>query len=107
CLSSIRRHTRLSRDWSSDLCSHDLPVNLQKRHAVPQRTRHFVINHPMADLLMMSIETNWRKSVTFTPGAQRHNAIFGNRQPQAEIGRASCRERDETSKDTGNIDGND
>src|SRR5690606_40284262 len=28
--SSRRRHTRFSRDWSSDVCSSDLPLSMQK-----------------------------------------------------------------------------
>src|SRR5690606_23329784 len=31
--SSRRRHTRFSRDWSSDVCSSDLPADRLQRHA--------------------------------------------------------------------------
>src|SRR5690606_41197878 len=33
--SSRRRHTRFSRDWSSDVCSSDLPEQGQRRRADP------------------------------------------------------------------------
>src|SRR2546429_7181511 len=33
--SSRRRHTRCSRDWSSDVCSSDLPLMAGAYHALP------------------------------------------------------------------------
>src|SRR5690606_39730418 len=35
--SSRRRHTRFSRDWSSDVCSSDLAVRERVRRGLPQR----------------------------------------------------------------------
>src|SRR2546422_5594047 len=35
--SSRRRHTRCSRDWSSDVCSSDLGGGPRERHAVRER----------------------------------------------------------------------
>src|SRR5690606_40102919 len=38
--SSRRRHTRFSRDWSSDVCSSDLsPHRLERAHELVQQTR--------------------------------------------------------------------
>src|SRR5690606_38239428 len=37
--SSRRRHTRFSRDWSSDVCSSDLPVHRPDREGGPPMTR--------------------------------------------------------------------
>src|SRR5690606_24152503 len=37
CFSSRRRHTRFSRDWSSDVCSSDLAASCEHRHAQPRR----------------------------------------------------------------------
>src|SRR5690606_41197738 len=34
--SSRRRHTRFSRDWSSDVCSSDLPAQVQAYEPSPQ-----------------------------------------------------------------------
>src|SRR5690606_41805118 len=63
--SSRRRHTRFSRDWSSDVCSSDLP-----RRAPGLRTgAEAGAGHPR--------------------GATAFRAALGAR----EIGRASCRER--------------
>src|SRR2546429_7346935 len=40
--SSRRRHTRCSRDWSSDVCSSDLLASrLQSRHFLASRRRRF------------------------------------------------------------------
>src|SRR5207302_5391567 len=71
--SSRRRHTRFSRDWSSDVCSSDLKF----------------------DKLGL---TNGRKSGghrdSQTPGADAARAQpDGTRRVAGEIGRASCRER--------------
>src|SRR5699024_12151248 len=35
--SSRRRHTRSKRDWSSDVCSSDLPFHLDSRGLLPQK----------------------------------------------------------------------
>src|SRR2546429_3087271 len=84
--SSRRRHTRCSRDWSSDVCSSDLDV-LHRGFGRRMRAR---------------IEARW--------GGARHAADAGSRgskgcgelmigyqerlhKPVLEIGRASCRER--------------
>src|SRR5690606_13225395 len=37
--SSRRRHTRFSRDWSSDVCSSDLPPTTVKRHTAQTLSR--------------------------------------------------------------------
>src|SRR5690606_40712242 len=63
--SSRRRHTRFSRDWSSDVCSSDLP-----RASTPTR-------YSGAGKIHMSL---WRMPST-------------TRRPTVKIGRASCRER--------------
>src|SRR5699024_12143490 len=36
CFSSSRRHTRSKRDWSSDVCSSDLKIMLERARANPQ-----------------------------------------------------------------------
>src|SRR3989449_1964488 len=42
--SSRRRHTRCSRDWSSDVCSSDLVVPVRPLDAVEQQTGKIVIH---------------------------------------------------------------
>src|SRR5690606_40136525 len=88
--SSRRRHTRFSRDWSSDVCSSDLAVFSAKEGVEPQS------------------ETVWRQADKYNVpriayvnkmdiiGADFLNAISTMRDrlgANAEIGRASCRER--------------
>src|SRR5690606_39703053 len=84
--SSRRRHTRFSRDWSSDVCSSDLSrqktssLTMSRKHEPPETeagraSAPYDVTQQVGHLL--------RKAV------QRHTAIF----QQNEIGRASCRER--------------
>src|SRR5690606_40715423 len=86
--SSRRRHTRFSRDWSSDVCSSDL---------------HLDANQELLPLFLDEVFVNW-------DGARRRNAltlleqVSARRQvffftchrwlaQEVKIGRASCRER--------------
>ena len=39
--SSRRRHTRLRRDWSSDVCSSDLLANFMRTLALPEEVEHW------------------------------------------------------------------
>src|SRR5690606_40383726 len=65
--SSRRRHTRFSRDWSSDVCSSDLEV-LAKIRALPNDSRlppflylRIVVNEPRPELptrIREAIETH-------------------------------------------------
>src|SRR6266700_1972289 len=41
--SSRRRHTRFSRDWSSDVCSSDLDVGVIPRHGYLSRARQIQV----------------------------------------------------------------
>src|SRR2546422_6808991 len=85
--SSRRRHTRCSRDWSSDVCSSDLTDFLFKE-TYDTRDR-LVHKYGIAPIQVKSL---------LTPEQQAEK--FGNklweRQPDEccnQIGRASCRER--------------
>src|SRR5690606_39932984 len=64
--SSRRRHTRFSRDWSSDVCSSDLPSRAA-RHATRSK---------------LPLITSAQLLRSIAPGAKT-----------SKIGRASCRER--------------
>src|SRR5437870_9353019 len=84
--SSRRRHTRWPRDWSSDVCSSDLcpsaPSPRGRRSAREDGGRARALRRPRGD------------------GADGHEgggpaaAISAAAHVAAEIGRASCRERD-------------
>src|SRR2546429_2598930 len=81
--SSRRRHTRCSRDWSSDVCSSDLAFHWQE-----------------GDVLMWEdIGTIHNAVADYGPGEQRLvkrcqvMATMFYPEAREEIGRASCRER--------------
>src|SRR5205809_1448126 len=82
--SSRRRHTRCSRDWSSDVCSSDLAAGDDDEAAITaavpsgQRAGELVERVVAADIL-----------------AHRQQAAVGRRPAGGvgQIGRASCRER--------------
>src|SRR5690625_7720589 len=78
--SSRRRHTRWPRDWSSDMCSSDLsPRDFVERAQTIQRG-----DHPEPDELGEA-----RQVIGEGIGACLAH--------EAEIGRASCREREESA----------
>src|SRR5690606_40036014 len=98
-VSSRRRHTRFSRDWSSDVCSSDLPGELVIVAARPSMGKSVVgldlVRHAALrcgiGALYVSLEM---------PRAQVMERLYAAeaRVPYQEIGRASCRERAEMSK---------
>src|SRR5438105_11779817 len=83
--SSRRRHTRSTRDWSSDVCSSDLSRPLQVQPAPHHR-------------LSQSVELSARP---LPAAGHRRDGEHGPHQatllrqppPLEQIGRASCRER--------------
>src|SRR5699024_11906071 len=84
--SSRRRHTRSKRDWSSDVCSSDL---------------HLCGLFPAVDFLDVVTPAPGKSTAGNRPqrwrqegGLLRHQAQFPHT-PSGEIGRASCREREE------------
>src|SRR5690606_39353539 len=84
--SSRRRHTRFSRDWSSDVCSSDLNGS-ERRPAL-----HTALRRPLGDRVLVN-------GVDVMP--QVHSALLRMSElvgrVHHEIGRASCRERVEIS----------
>src|SRR5687768_18467468 len=76
--SSRRRHTRCSRDWSSDVCSSDLAVLLDSSREVVRRA--------VPALRALAGAPEGTKLVWAT-------AASGDYPVYVEIGRASCRER--------------
>src|SRR4030042_3938169 len=80
--SSRRRHTRCSRDWSSDVCSSDLNAGAlsqllradsppERRHQRPDRkstrlnSSHGYISYAVFCLKKKHIETNQRRHIDF------------------------------------------
>src|SRR5207253_7440142 len=90
--SSRRRHTRWPRDWSSDVCSSDLPGG----HYLAIDSSVFNITTandpalPREIALDASGRERFRKYVPFESFV---NTIEDYPYPYIKIGRASCRER--------------
>src|SRR5690606_39959456 len=94
--SSRRRHTRFSRDWSSDVCSSDLrelfafyDALADERHVGLSLSGEGIVD---GDRLMMR-----RALSNLLSNAMRHTP------PGGEIGRASCRERVESAEGAGAV----
>src|SRR5207302_5313294 len=86
--SSRRRHTRFSRDWSSDVCSSDLIMTLFQEHfSAPGTDATAGGGADVKDGFALGSDFLVKSSV----------AVVGLRIPVGEggdeIGRASCRER--------------
>src|SRR5207302_7035721 len=96
-----RRHTRFSRDWSSDVCSSDLylledrPVaNLSAAERARIRNRRIGFIFQAFNLIGdLTVYENVELPLTYRGmgGAER------KQRSQVEIGRASCRERGEVA----------
>src|SRR5262245_64191271 len=84
--SSRRRHTRCLSDWSSDVCSSDLALARRRRRSAtgPARRRRSLV--PPHDARRLSRAPRARRDV------DRRGAVPARR--RAQIGRASCRERE-------------
>src|SRR5690606_40904196 len=88
-----RRHTRFSRDWSSDVCSSDLPDFGEGVTAV-------VVAKPGATLSEREITDHLRTRLAAYKVPKR--VVFADSFPRnamgkVQIGRASCRERENIS----------
>src|SRR5690606_39541330 len=81
--SSRRRHTRFSRDWSSDVCSSDLPAATTWWTALTPPS-----DAPSGQRLGLRSSGTGAPGPTHFSSARRMNAAIWAR----EIGRASCRE---------------
>src|SRR5437762_13845228 len=84
--SSSRRHTRYIGDWSSDVCSSDLPARQQEAARRYQAEAATVQRQLLAD------------HVERGPRVELEGSPVGDRGP-AQIGRASCRERVGSARD--------
>src|SRR5690606_40065909 len=81
--SSRRRHTRFSRDWSSDVCSSDLDAHHQEKNG-----HQSVVDPEQYGVFEVYLRC-------FEADLLRKQGL------KAEIGRASCRERGEGSVGVG------
>src|SRR5687768_17648550 len=82
--SSRRRHTRCSRDWSSDVCSSDLPAPIP------------MVGIPSASVTWAAMRAGTDSSTIANdpaPSSARASASSWRALAAVEIGRASCRER--------------
>src|SRR5207302_4340784 len=94
---SRRRHTRFSRDWSSDVCSSDLALMCQE-----SRGAHYRSDFPILDDEKWNVNIHCRKEgEEMALFKQQVKEIKGpladllkaHVKPE-QIGRASCRERE-------------
>src|SRR5690606_40401902 len=94
--SSRRRHTRFSRDWSSDVCSSDL--ELRNRLTAPPACRG-----NCAEIMSATVRANGeRLDVELAVSALADVAVAlpqaGDRWQLEQIGRASGRDRGESAE---------
>src|SRR5690606_39276342 len=92
CFSSRSRHTRFSRDWSSDVCSSDLGRENHTR--LLWVFEGFTSYYDDLMLLRSGVidEADYLRMLAKTiSGVRRAGGRF--KQSVAEIGRASCRDR--------------
>src|SRR5207245_4875841 len=87
--SSRRRHTRCYRDWSSDVCSSDLP------HLELERDRQHRCDEP--------IESERIGSRPEVGETRMHTLTVNRARAPCQIGRASCRERVEMWESEGAV----
>src|SRR5439155_14270957 len=97
--SSRRRHTRWPRDWSSDVCSSDLPGEPICHLAVVQST----VNHGRISRLdPTAAEAMTGVLAVLTPA---NAPRLGDGLASDQIGRASCRERVQYAGGAGSVKG--
>src|SRR5690606_39587649 len=94
--SSRRRHTRFSRDWSSDVCSSDLEPHFRPK--AKAMISLFMMGGPsQMDLFDPKPMLNEYDGKNF-PGEIKYDNLAQASSKVFEIGRASCRERESSSQ---------
>src|SRR5690606_39802725 len=103
--SSRRRHTRFSRDWSSDVCSSDLVVSADDLAPDVLLLTHAHGDHwgDAPDILKRTGALLIANYEITTYAQQRHGHENAHPMNTGEIGRASCRERVESAAVGGRI----
>src|SRR5690606_40976479 len=92
--SSRRRHTRFSRDWSSDVCSSDLCRNARKPNKKIAGPFNYFIEPDPDQLLRVSIAIGFRRARLKYAYAILRGKDLETGKLSVEIGRASCREKE-------------
>src|SRR5690606_40866355 len=94
-----RRHTRFSRDWSSDVCSSDLSSRDERVADLPlfeglRRRRELLERAEPGQVVVLNA---WLDASFLARNASRSPSVAGLLPALAgsQIGRASCRERGE------------
>src|SRR5690606_40713827 len=93
--SSRRRHTRFSRDWSSDVCSSDLRFALT--FLVIACPGALVISTPVSLVAGMGNAARHGALIKGGDALERLARVDTLVLDKTEIGRASCREREEVA----------
>src|SRR5690606_40994219 len=103
--SSRRRHTRFSRDWSSDVCSSDLQIRDESIHLLRpillSRVAFTLVKNKTFDNADFLGFFRQVQHPVVTAGATVGCAADG---AKGKIGRASCRERVEMSVGAGAVE---
>src|SRR5690606_40779831 len=93
--SSRRRHTRFSRDWSSDVCSSDLLAHVLIADDLDSARRARAALDALGDTSATIVTTGGDvvTAQTLRAGAGGERSRLELAAERDEIGRASCRER--------------
>src|SRR5690606_39586264 len=83
--SSRRRHTRFSRDWSSDVCSSDLAAGAQRGLLPETKTKEMPMKLQTCLLVVLAMVSN-------VAGAQEKPEVINLRSEERRVGK-ECRSR--------------
>src|SRR5690606_40116529 len=101
---SRRRHTRFSRDWSSDVCSSDLTQGMCRSETGPARLElQLAMALPggeMSNLRTLVFFATPPHDCSYLPDREA-TTMFVDPRAHIEIGRASCRERGQRTEGGG------
>src|SRR5690606_39295728 len=90
--SSRRRHTRFSRDWSSDVCSSDLMDNSYKEVTEPSTTYKYPVEGQENTYLLAWSTTPWNKLATPALAVNPDLTYVKVRSEERRVGK-ECRSR--------------
>src|SRR5690606_40778138 len=84
--SSRRRHTRFSRDWSSDVCSSDLKMPEQLRRIVVKEGQEIKII-PLEEVLFIEAADDYAKVTTEQKYYLKHQRMSAFRSEERRVGK--------------------